>query len=369
MIFPNGGEVFEGGKCITATWDWSGVYQSQWELKLSTDTGKTWFNLNDDQHFEGVIDSVGGTLPNLSSTKCLMAITSFPYGDTSDAFFTINFNPTVINITSPNGGGSYLGNTKNKITWDTTSNSHIDSVFVGVKVGNNVSGGLRKVANTGSACLPIPNFTSTNNAKAYIKLDCYSIYDESDSAFSIVTTTVDTIVLISPNGGELLVSGQQVPILWQASNSIDFIDVEFSSDSGTTWVSLANNISNCGYYLWTVPNINITSGVIRVSGNTKARITDVSDGTFGVTISTGIKNIYKEKVNMYPNPIKAGMELRIEGFPIAANLELVSIQGRFITNLEVVNNYISISGSINSGIYFIKIINGNYNSFHKVVID
>lgn len=369
MIFPNGGEVFEGGKCITASWDWSGVYQFQWELKLSVDTGKTWYNLNDGQHFEGVIDSVGGTLPNLTSTKCLMAITSYPYGDTSDAFFTINFNPTVINITSPNGGGTYLGNTTNKITWDTTSNSYVDSVYIGVRVGSGSPGGVKKVLNSGSAELVIPNLFSTNNAKAWVKLDCYSISDESDSAFSIITTTNDTIVLISPNGGEQLISGQQTPILWQASNSIDFIDVEFSADSGVTWISLANSIPNCGYYLWTVPSMSITAGVIRISGNTKALLTDVSDSTFGVTLSTGIIERAKLEFSIYPNPIESGNDLNIKGLPKDAKLEIISIQGKVIAKLKMVNNSVSIPSSISSGTYFIRMRDNYLNSYHKLIIE
>jgi hypothetical protein len=369
MIFPNGGEVFEGGKYITALWDWSGVYQFQWELRLSVDSGQTWYNINDGQHFEGVIDSVVGILPNLTSTKCLMAITSFPYSDTSDAFFTINFNPMVIDITSPNGGESYLGNTVSKITWDTTTNSHIDSIYVGVKVGNNISGGIVKVENTGSSPLYIPNYSSTTNARAWARINGYSIFDESNAPFNINATTNDTMVVVSPNGGEQLISGQQIPIIWQASNTIDFIDVEFSSDSGITWISLANNIVNCGYYLWTVPNLNVSNGIIRVSGNTKALLSDESDGVFGVTISTGIYNESITTLRMYPNPVKSDMNLFIEGLTEDVFIDLISIQGDIVGNIKSENNSIVIPKSISSGTYFVRMRGKKLNSYQMLIIE
>ncbi len=369
MIYPNGGEVFEGASYITSVWDWSGVYQYQWELKLSIDSGQTWFNLNDGQKFDGVLDSTIGLLPNVTSVNCLMAITSYLYGDTSDAFFTINFDSTQINITSPNGGESFLGNTTNKITWDTTSNSHIDSVYVGVKVGNNISGGLVKMANIGSAPLVIPNFVSTSNAKAYVRLDDKSIFDESDANFSITSTANDTIILISPNGGEQLISGQQFPILWQASSNIDFIDVELSLDSGLTWTSLASAIPNCGYYLWTVPSVNLLNGMIRISGNTKSFLMDVSDGTFEVMLITGIRNNTLNNLNIYPNPIRSGEELNIDGIRGYTIVELTNLQGQLILNLDLDNGKVEIPAGITSGNYLLKLVNSEGVLIKKMVID
>ena len=358
MIFPNGGEVFDGGQYINPIWDWSGVFQFQWELKLSTDSGLTWHNINDGQHFEGVLDSARGLLSNVSSTKCLIAITSFPYGDTSDAVFTINYNSTTVDITSPNSGGNFLGNTTTKLTWDTISNSHIDSVFIGVANSNGgIIGNLEKVANSGSSPLEIPNLFSTTNARAFIRLDDYIISDFSDTAFSIIATANDTLLVVSPNGREQLVTGQQFPIVWQASNTIPLIDIEFSSDSGVTWSSVVNNTSNCGFYLWTVPTTASMGGKIRISGNTKAFISDESDAVFGVQLATGLSMINSsEQVKVFPNPVQQNGILHIANRSQVKRYKLIDIRGKVVQKGVVDYESCINLKAIPKGSYIIKLV-------------
>ncbi|MBL4710006.1 MAG: T9SS type A sorting domain-containing protein [Flavobacteriales bacterium] len=371
IIFPNGGEVFDGNQYINSIWDWSGVYPFQWELKLSTDSGLTWHTINDGQKFGGVLDSARGLFSNINSSNRLIAITSFPYGDTLDAVFTINYNATTINITSPNGGESFLGNTTTKLSWDTLTNSHIDSVFIGMANSTGgIIGSLKKVTNSGASPFEIPNLSSTTNAKAFIRLDDYSISDYSDTAFSISITSNDTLLVVSPNGGEQLLSGQQIPIIWQASNTIALIDIEFSVDSGTTWTNIVNNTPNCGFYLWSIPTSVSSSCKIRVSGNTKAFLQDESDAVFGVQLSTSIKELESvTKVQFYPNPIRVGQELSIAGIVGSSKVELLSMEGKLIEKYKIESGRILLSNTVNSGTYILRITTINALYHEKLVIE
>ncbi len=63
------------------------------------------------------------------------------------------------------------------------------------------------------------------------------------------------INLISPYGGDLLKAGESVDITWE-SEGLESIRIEFSSDGGSNWTKIADNVpAQAGYYTWNVPQI------------------------------------------------------------------------------------------------------------------
>lgn len=90
----------------------------------------------------------------------------------------------------------------------------------------------------------------------------------------------DSIAVIYPRGGEGLVPGETRRIRWDAYDSGNTFDIDFSSDSGATWQSLVTGLaSHIRYYVWTIP--------ASLSGNCLVRVTSgsnqgVSDGLFTI---------------------------------------------------------------------------------------
>ncbi len=62
-----------------------------------------------------------------------------------------------------------------------------------------------------------------------------------------------TIKLLHPNGGEMFIAGSDTVITWEGVAPTDPVDLEYSTNSGATWLSVARNVTGLAYK-WRVPN-------------------------------------------------------------------------------------------------------------------
>jgi hypothetical protein len=122
-----------------------------------------------------------------------------------------------------------------------------------------------------------------------------SAYDDagnvsSQSAPAIATTKADavltTLQLLSPNGGEVLVSGSVFPITWNSSENIVRFDLMYSADNGSTWANIASGIAG-NSYSWFVPKLkkNNPNCLVKLKGyDTSGNqvMEDVSDRKFAI---------------------------------------------------------------------------------------
>jgi len=94
------------------------------------------------------------------------------------------------------------------------------------------------------------------------------------------TLSSEDYELYSPNGGEILESGQTFEITWWNNQLGMYYDIEFSSDAGNTW-SIIDTVSiTQSSYEWTVPPLNSEYCLIRV-GNYPC-VYDQSDSFFTI---------------------------------------------------------------------------------------
>ncbi|MGD1848280.1 MAG: S8 family serine peptidase [Salibacteraceae bacterium] len=83
--------------------------------------------------------------------------------------------------------------------------------------------------------------------------------------FIIYSFVYDSITVIYPRGGEGLVAGETRRIRWDAWDAGNTFDLEFSSDSGATWQSIATGLaSELRSYTWTIPNTLTGNGWVKV---------------------------------------------------------------------------------------------------------
>ncbi|XXF76276.1 DUF1929 domain-containing protein [Myxococcaceae bacterium GXIMD 01537] len=101
----------------------------------------------------------------------------------------------------------------------------------------------------------------------------------------------DTLRVLAPNGGEVLAAGASTTLRWSSTGSISTVNLDYSTDLGTTWRSIATGVPNSGSYSWTVPDVATTDALVRVSRAGTGSLSDVSDARFTIARETRSKVI------------------------------------------------------------------------------
>ena len=97
------------------------------------------------------------------------------------------------------------------------------------------------------------------------------------------------VTLLSPNGGEVLDGCTEYVVSWDESNTSGFFNLDYSSDGGATWTSLASLITNTSF-TWQIPNIYTESAIVKIYDSFDDSIEDQSDFVF--TIMAPVQIIY-----------------------------------------------------------------------------
>jgi len=87
-----------------------------------------------------------------------------------------------------------------------------------------------------------------------------------------------------PNGNETFQGNATQKITWYAlkTSGIDTVKIELSTNSGTTWSTIAAKAPNYGYYVWQVPPITSTTCLIRLSNPVNSTVYDVCNAPFTI---------------------------------------------------------------------------------------
>lgn len=107
--------------------------------------------------------------------------------------------------------------------------------------------------------------------------------------FVFTTPAATALNLLSPNGGEWVLSGGQQRITWNAPGAIANVRLEFSTDAGVTWRTIAASAPNTGRYNWLPPDAVSSNALLRISEASNGGIVDVSDKSFSITRAALVK--------------------------------------------------------------------------------
>ena len=90
-----------------------------------------------------------------------------------------------------------------------------------------------------------------------------------------------SLALTSPNGGEIFKTGTFQNITWDTEGTVNDVTIEFSTDNGQTWASVAPaNEGNTGSYEWLVPMAMTEEAMVRVRRGLSLYGADMSDAPF-----------------------------------------------------------------------------------------
>ncbi len=101
-------------------------------------------------------------------------------------------------------------------------------------------------------------------------------------------TTPPSVTVVSPNGGGMVTPGTTVTVSYTAADAggVDYVNVDFSDDSGATWEPVAARRPPTGSWSWFVQNLPGTHARIRVTAVDMAGNPGSDAGDADFTVST-----------------------------------------------------------------------------------
>ncbi|MBS3782444.1 MAG: S8 family serine peptidase, partial [Candidatus Thermoplasmatota archaeon] len=183
-------------------------------------------------------------------------------------------NPAIVNdldleLNTPNGtryvGNAFTGYNPGYSKGNPTSNpwnGQRDGEFDGLNVEENI--------------LLIPDQNGVEGGTYELTVSGHNV-PEDTQPFAIVisgglgsseTSKSPSIELTNPKEGETWYSGGKEDITWETERgdgSLEDVDLEYSSDGGASWSSIAQGVEDDGVYTWTVPEISSSEAKIRAT--------------------------------------------------------------------------------------------------------
>ena len=174
-------------------------------------------------------------------------------------------------------GGPYTGTVGQDILFDGSGSSDPDGTIVSYQWDfGDGSGGTD--ATPSHAYATAGSFTVTLTVT-----DDQSATSTCTGEATVTEGEPDTITVTAPNGGESFAPGATTPITWNhAGTGVPFVDVELSTDGGTTFSALAVSEPNDGSFDWLVMNVPTIQALIRVKDSADKNPSDDSDAVFTI---------------------------------------------------------------------------------------
>lgn len=183
-----------------------------------------------------------------------------------------------IQVISPNGGETWVDGTPALISFNNSGPE--DYFIISFSDDNGATWieldytygyqGLNELYSYGS-------FQATSEAK--IRVANYSvpaINDESDLPFTVV---IPAYYIYSPMPGDIYYQGSEIYVQWYSENT-NPVNIEFSSDNGTTWSSIGTGVTNY-YFSFFAPEVVSDQCVIRLS-DASDPLVNVTSGAFSI---------------------------------------------------------------------------------------
>ena len=167
-----------------------------------------------------------------------------------------------ITLGSPNGTENLRAGTIHRINWISEHISNNVALEYTLNNGTTWQTITSSVFNEYQFDWLVPNVNSTRCRVRVKDVDEYPV-DESDRIFTILPS--GSITITSPASGDVYYADDLITIGWSSSHTSGLIDIEFSSNGGTTWSHVAQDTEDDGQYVWAAPHIDSQNCLIRVS--------------------------------------------------------------------------------------------------------
>lgn len=169
-----------------------------------------------------------------------------------------------LNLTSMNNGNSYLTGEEIAITWESYEIETVNLYFSSDN-GNSWSLIDENIdAELGEFLYTLPDQPFEECRIRIIDPQNTIFFDISENPFS-----TKGLKLVSPEGGEILISGTTELIIWE-NQGTNIAKLEYTTDDGANWITIESQIdATTGSYEWLVPKT--------ASNTCRIRITDLEN--------------------------------------------------------------------------------------------
>jgi N-acetylneuraminic acid mutarotase len=188
-----------------------------------------------------------------------------------------------LTIIQPNGGEVWLMGSVHEIKWDSTNMKQSDHLLIHYsRDGGATWFRIAQVpAFTFGYWWHVDNYPTTQGRVKILLQENRSVTDQSDANFTVQRRPY--ITLHRPNGGEVFTIGQYINIHWSRQNpGGNTVDIDYSTDNGTTWIRIATQAQDTGWYLWNVPGPATTTAKARIRFHETPSVNDTSDAVFTI---------------------------------------------------------------------------------------
>ncbi len=192
-------------------------------------------------------------------------------------------------LNSPKGGETWIVNATKNITW-TAKGSGISTVKLDYSTDNGASWLpiAAGEANDGTYAWKVPDASSVDCLVRVTILDANNAPLSEDVSDDVFTLTPNrTVTVTAPNGGEKLIAGGEINITWTTTGlGVATADLQYSTNKGTDWTSIAAGETNDGTYEWKIPDVASQEYLVRIvirDANNVPLAEDTCDAVFGVS--------------------------------------------------------------------------------------
>jgi len=127
--------------------------------------------------------------------------------------------------------------------------------------------------------VPYSNNIINKNPNTFISDELASVEAIKDG-----DNALESLTIISPNGGEFWQVGKTPNIIWESLDLLASITLEYSIDNGFTWEIIDTGIpSTQNSYAWDVPNKTSQQCLVRAKSGS---VSDTGDGVFEISDDT-----------------------------------------------------------------------------------
>jgi len=250
----------------------SGLYQMRFSNNGST--WSSWGSYNSTKSNWDLSSNGGNTNTGTKTTYCQVNdhagnVVAAPCSDTINysPACTYNISPSTRAFNYSGGSDTVTVTTQSGCSWTATSNKswiHVTSGGSGTGNGTvyySVDGNSNTSSRSGTMTIAGKTFTVNQDGAAWI------------------TITV-------PNGGEIGKIGDTEPIMWDAHNAGNNVELEYSTNAGSSWKNIINSTANDGEYSWTIPNDPSTQCRVKVISISYPSVFDISNDNFTIWLDT-----------------------------------------------------------------------------------
>ena len=342
---PNGSERYYCGQTKNITWQAPTFNISTVKIELSMNGGATWDLITAATQNTG---SYGWLVPIVTTPmpNCRIRISKADesyYYDVSDNDFEIR--PGIV-ITSPNNNSSlFQACTISSVTWqgNASSNCSIELSTDSGQTWKMINANFAVTGFSNNYSWTIPNLPSDKCLVRVTDLNNTNYTDVSDSVFTIKPS----LVLNYPSYGGVMKAGSTVAITWTAYSTSNYYNLDYSTDNGQTWVSIATNqYITTGTYNWVVPNVGSSYVKVRVTDFSSSCKTAQSTNPFVIAAKNATVNLSGPNAGTYGSCTPMTISWTSTGGSSVTDVNLL-----YSTNAGTTWNLIATNLSVAAGSY------------------